>query len=431
MKPDFEHIKIFGTGTWKGKKVTLDMLKDAVQCQKDFENHALPDLKFDHAQDKDIRDKKFPCFENYPFSLGKLDNFSIEKDFIFTDYFHVLPEVKRLIEEKQITTHSAEVYYNVEFPDGKKYSMIITAVALLPAGTFPELITKFEPYMYQLDTNEFLKDCKYESKAVHTFNFSISKEEKNTMDLKKLYALAKARADKSGVACMSLDEFGASDEMAQLKYLEELEAKLAQSMGEGSTSDMSKEVYSLAIKRFEDEVKSLKTVISTLTDVNKLTQQSHSLVTEAEKLKDDKVKSLEDQVRALANHNKKSDVIKFVHSLSRVDNPKLPSEKAENLAIEILMGADDSEKINYSLGNKTIKSQEGLIKELLLSLSGSKSKTTKEVFEMDGIRVTDDKRADYEDGVSDEDIVNDQKVEAYSKQHNIPYHEAATKLGLY
>lgn len=431
MKPDFTHIKIFGTGTWKGKKVTLDMLKDAVQCQKDFENNALPDLKFDHAQDKEIRDKKFPCFENYPFSLGKLDNFSIEKDFIFTDYFHVLPEVKRLIEEKQITTHSAEVYYNVEFPDGKKYSMIITAVALLPAGTFPELITKFEPYMYQLDTNEFLKDCKYESKAVHTFNFSISKEEKNTMDLKKLYALAKARADKSGVACMSLDEFGASDEMTQLKYLEELEAKLAQSMGEGSPSDMSKEVYSLAMKKFEDEVKSLKSVISTLTDVNKLTQQSHSLVTEAEKLKDDKVKSLEDQVRALANHNKKSDVIKFVHSLSRVDNPKLPSEKAENLAIEILMGADDSEKINYSLGNKTIKSQEGLIKELLLSLSGSKSKTTKEVFEMDGIRVTDDKRADYEDGVSDEDIVNDNKVEAYSKQHNIPYHEAATKLGLY
>lgn len=431
MKPDFTHIKIFGTGTWKGKKVTLEMLKDAVQCQEDFKNHALPDLKFDHAQDKEIRDKKFPCFENYPFSLGKLDNFSLEEDFIFTDYFHVLPEVKRLIEEKQITTHSAEVYYNVEFPNGKKYSMVITAVALLPAGTFPELVTKFEPYMYQLDTNEFLKDCKYESKAVHTFNFSISKEEKTKMDLKKLYALAKARADKSGVACMSLDEFASSDEMAQLKYLEELENKLAQSMGEGSQSDMSKEVYSLAMKKVTDEVQSLKNVIATLTDVNKLTQQSHSLVTEAEKLKDEKVKSLEDQVRALANHNKKADVTKFVYSLSRVDNPKLTSEKAEKLAIEILMGADDSEKVNYSLDNKTIKSQKGLIEEFLLSLHSGKVHTTKEVFELDGVKVTDEVREEYEDGVTDEEIALDKKVNDFATANNISYHEAATKLGLF
>lgn len=426
MGIDFRKIEIFKTGNWNNKQHTLEMLQDAVRCQKDLKGNVLPDLKFSHQEDKEKRDKKFPYFKDYPFSLGKADNFSVEENVLYSDYINVLPEIKKLIESKQITTHSCEIYYNVTFPNGSFYKMVISAIALLEAGTFPALVTEFQPYMY---AGDFLKDCTFEEKAIYQINNSnVPEEEKGKMN-KKMFELAKSNYEKNGVQCMAYEDFIKLDENAQNAYIDDLEAKLIEAMKtlegqENSSTDMAQ--FQLQVQK--EVQKEVQKAMDDLRATTKIAKEAFSLSAQTSQVKDQAYSQLENEIKALKNLNRKAEVEKLVFSLTRVDNPKLPAG-LESVAVELLMNADETEKMNFSFNGNTVKSQKALLEKLFQNLpSIQKSKTTKEVFSMDGVTVNDTLRAEYGEDVPDSLIVEDQKVKTYALDHNLTYDQAYEKL---
>ncbi len=155
-KTDFKRVLLFKAGEFNGVKTTPQDLRDMVAFSKEHEN-IMPDLKIDHVDSKDKRDSRFKVFENFPFSLGKITNLEYDENerALYGDYINVFEPVKNALDDKLLTTHSAEIYYNVSSKKtGKKYKAVLTAVAILPAGKPPALMEVFEPYMYDLQAGQ-------------------------------------------------------------------------------------------------------------------------------------------------------------------------------------------------------------------------------------------------------------------------------------
>jgi hypothetical protein len=170
---DFKRVLLFKAGKFNGVTTTPDDLRSMVAFSKEHEN-ILPDLKIDHIDDKENRDSKFKVFENFPFSLGKITNLEYNEDeqALYGDYINVFEPVKNAIDDKLLTTHSAEIYYNVASKKtGKKYPAVLTAVAILPAGKPPALMEVFQPYMYELENYQgelsAFTEFEYQDKAFY------------------------------------------------------------------------------------------------------------------------------------------------------------------------------------------------------------------------------------------------------------------------
>jgi len=170
---DFKRVLLFKAGKFNGVTTTPEDLRSMVAFSKEHEN-ILPDLKIDHSDDKENRDSKFKVFENFPFSLGKITNleYNEAEQALYGDYVNVFEPVKNALDDKLLTTHSAEIYYNMTSKKtGKKYPAVLTAVAILPAGKPPALMEVFQPYMYELENyqNELsaFADFEYQDKAFY------------------------------------------------------------------------------------------------------------------------------------------------------------------------------------------------------------------------------------------------------------------------
>lgn len=176
-KADFPGIHIFSSGTYNDKENPESYLASMVDFMQDHDNYAA-DLKIDHIDNKDDRDKKYQVFKNFPYSLGKIKNLETKEDSkkLFGDYIKVFEPIKKALNDKLLTTHSAEIYYNVTSKKtGKKYPAVLGAVALLPAGKMPALWSEFDPYMYEEENQNVKEFFTYEVKK----NWSLDQQQIN------------------------------------------------------------------------------------------------------------------------------------------------------------------------------------------------------------------------------------------------------------
>ena len=126
---DFTEIKLFKAGKFNGRNYSKKDLESMVAFYNDHEN-ILPDITFDHLQNKEDRDKKHPSFKNFPFSLGKVSKLVFDGEWVKGCYSNVFEPIKKALKDKLFTTHSIECYLDVKSQVTKKsYSAVLSAVA--------------------------------------------------------------------------------------------------------------------------------------------------------------------------------------------------------------------------------------------------------------------------------------------------------------
>ena len=169
MSVDFKKIKLLSIGDYKNDKngnptikVTEKVLDGMVQAFNDLKDNTLPDLIIDHKDTKDERDKAFTVpdkdnkpvkvFGRLPFSVGKITNLQRLGDSLYGDFINVFEPIKNAMKDKLLTSLSSEFFLDIKSNvTDKVYDGVLTAVAILPGGTWAELFDKFEPYMFSLD----------------------------------------------------------------------------------------------------------------------------------------------------------------------------------------------------------------------------------------------------------------------------------------
>lgn len=430
-----KHVKLFSEGFFNKRKYTREELEDAVKAQIYLKEFALPDLKISHAESKEKRDELYPILKNLPFTVGKIDNFSLEKEnkkaVLFGDYINVFEPIKNMINDNLLTTHSAELYTDVELMNGNKYKIVITAISFVPAGELPALFEVFTPYMYSLDKSnesdlnkesedseqkqqkDLFKNFTYKTKEIFYFT---EPQEVSDMNKTRFEKLAKKYTAKTGKACMSFEDWQATEEVSREAFLDLLYDSV-----DGEDPEMAQPT--------EQEKPS---VINNTVDVSKkivdLEKQFFALAQKNVNRDNERLKVLEDVVKDFKKKEKEEKVLTFIKEISDPSSPKIP-KKMEEMVKTLLMSTDSDKKINFSFDDKTEFSQEELVKALLTSLPVINAKTTKEVFESDGIKIDDLVRGEYEEGVSDEQILQDKKIKKFALDKNISYDEAYIQLG--
>lgn len=220
QKIDFKDVEIFSTGVFNGKKTTLADLQDAVKAYNDL--GVMPDLKLTHEDTKTDRDKKYKFFENFPLVVGKIANLRLVGEKLIGDYINVLEPIKKMITDKLLITHSAEMYRDIKAKTtNTNYKAIFTAVALLPAGELPALFEVFKPYMYKLEElicqeSAHIDIFNHEQKLIYVFS-----EEKNTMTEEQYKKAMKAYSGK-GMTLLPYVKFSAMNAEEQKLYMDEL-----------------------------------------------------------------------------------------------------------------------------------------------------------------------------------------------------------------
>lgn len=484
---DFKRVLLFKAGKFNGVTTTPEDLRSMVAFSKEHEN-ILPDLKIDHIDDKENRDSKFKVFENFPFSLGKITNleYNEAEQALYGDYVNVFEPVKNALDDKLLTTHSAEIYYNVASKKtGKKYPAVLTAVAILPAGKPPALMEVFQPYMYELENYQgelsTFADFEYQDKAFYQVgitDFPVQGENKqvslyNTQypifdpdyarDLKENYpeiwrkggniegnnqynrllpivtrqnkkpltdtedmAIRKREA----WAARHLKDFRLAGVVAQIKwfvigdngegYMKRLinEEKKKYKKTFNLEGMMDKQMYEAKMESFgcgskkmsyesfqklsDDEKQQYLDIMKNLSMKEEDEEESEEMMTEKEpekmpvgKFSIEKVlkknEELEKKLNSLVEaENRRADILeariqeyekkakservdKVIFSLSGADNLKLLPSMADK-ARALLMAADESQKVNYSVDGQTVeKSQFELTVEFLNGLPSQKA----------------------------------------------------------
>lgn len=382
---DFKKILIFKSGTFNNIKTTPEHLADIVRFFEDHQN-IYADLKLDHIEDKKERDDLYPLFKNFPYSLGKIKDLETAKNNteLYGDYINVLKPIKNAIDDKLLTTHSAEIYYNVTSKTtGKKYKAVLAAVALLPAGKLPALMEVFKPYMYELQQTEaadnpFMSGFEWESKEVcqliieeyqesqEIFSFMTKENYEKQM---KLYAECGMKTKKyEEYEKMTDTEKMAYENMMKEKYQEYMKSKKkfeleditmsnqAQAESKKDDSTPSKQNYSIA--DLADQIESLR----------KEKQAYAAAINELKTSAQKEAEFYKAEFEKLNTEKKRERVNNFVSGLIKSENPKLlPAQK--DLAVYALMSANENVKVNYSFGDSEVsKSNYDLIVDLLSAL---------------------------------------------------------------
>lgn len=542
---DFKRVLLFKAGKFNGVTTTPEDLRSMVAFSKEHEN-ILPDLKIDHIDDKENRDSKFKVFENFPFSLGKITNleYNEAEQALYGDYVNVFEPVKNALDDKLLTTHSAEIYYNVASKKtGKKYPAVLTAVAILPAGKPPALMEVFQPYMYELENyqNELsaFADFEYQDKAfyqVGVTDFPIQGENKqvslyNTQypifdpdyakDLKENYpeiwrkggniegnnqynrllpivtrqnkkpltdtedmAIRKREA----WAARHLKDFRLAGVVAQIKWfvigdngegymkrlINEEKKKYKKTFNLGGMMD--KQMYEAKMESFgcggkkmsyesfqklsDDEKQQYLDIMKNLSMKEEDEEESEEMMTEKEpekmpvgKFSIEKVlkknEELEKKLNSLVEaENRRADILeariqeyekkakservdKVIFSLSSADNLKLLPAMADK-ARALLMAADESQKVNYSVDGQTVeKSQFDLTVEFLNGLPSQKAVFSAKsiVASQDDISVSED---EVQGGLSVDSVLAVKKVaKKYGQEKDLSKMSESELLSVY
>lgn len=419
---DFKRIKLLSVGDYKndknGKptiKVTEKVLDGMIDAFNDFKNNTLPDVIIDHKDTKEQRDKAFTVpddkgnpkevFGRLPFSVGKIDNLvKVGKD-LYGDFINVFEPIKNAITDKLLTSLSSEFFLDIKSNvTGKNYDGVLTAVAILPGGTWAELYDKFKPYIFNLDDANQLQKFSLESfESENKVICKLQDFEKGTSQMsEKDYQKKMQKFMDKKMKCASYEQFMGMDENAQQEYMSMMEDKYKKfSLSEyGEKETMEEKDLSLDVVKASNE------------KVANLEKQVFSLMEQIKTGNDDKVKSLELQLETMKKAEVRKDVIKFVNDRLIESNKFDPAdrEKLENGLTSIAMLTNQA--IKFSVGGSEIEqSPYNFITEILekAQVKNTFSHTPIVKTGENGLTVT---KADIEasGGASADEILLDKKI---------------------
>ncbi len=369
MSVDFKKIKLLSIGDYKNDKngnptikVTEKVLDGMVQAFNDLKDNTLPDLIIDHKDTKDERDKAFTVpdkdnkpvkvFGRLPFSVGKITNLQRLGDSLYGDFINVFEPIKNAMKDKLLTSLSSEFFLDIKSNvTDKIYDGVLTAVAILPGGTWAELFDKFEPYMFSLDNikhpvfrfslDSFETDNKiiFNSQNLQTKETEMSKEEYQ----KKIQKFM----DKK-MKCANYEQFLAMNEDEQKEYMSMMEDKYNKfslaGLGELEVDNKENEKQKFSM---EDLMKKFESLDS---ENKELKQNLFSLVNKTDKKLDEENNLLRQQIQEIKSQEKRKEVIKFVNDklieLNKFD--VADREKLENGLTAIATASNQAIKFSVS-----------------------------------------------------------------------------------
>jgi len=369
MSVDFKKIKLLSIGDYKNDrngnptiKVTEKVLDGMVDAFNDLKDNTLPDLIIDHKDTKDERDKAFTVpdkdnkpvkvFGRLPFSVGKITNLQRLGDSLYGDFINVFEPIKNAMKDKLLTSLSSEFFLDIKSNvTDKIYDGVLTAVAILPGGTWAELFDKFEPYMFSLDNikhpvfrfslDSFETDNKiiFNSQNLQTKETEMSKEEYQ----KKIQKFM----DKK-MKCANYEQFLAMNEDEQKEYMSMMEDKYNKfslaGLGELEVPSVENEKQKFSM---EDLMKKFESLDS---ENKELKQNLFSLVNKTDKKLDEENNLLRQQIQEIKSQEKRKEVIKFVNDklieLNKFD--VADREKLENGLTAIATASNQAIKFSVS-----------------------------------------------------------------------------------
>lgn len=369
MSVDFKKIKLLSIGDYKNDKngnptikVTEKVLDGMVQAFNDLKDNTLPDLIIDHKDTKDERDKAFTVpdkdnkpvkvFGRLPFSVGKITNLQRLGDSLYGDFINVFEPIKNAMKDKLLTSLSSEFFLDIKSNvTDKVYDGVLTAVAILPGGTWAELFDKFKPYMFSLDNikhpifrfslDSFETDNKiiFNSQNLQTKETKMSKEEYQ----KKIQKFM----DKK-MKCANYEQFLAMNEGEQKEYMSMMEDKYNKfslaGLGELEVDNKENEKQKFSM---EDLMKKFESLDS---ENKELKQNLFSLVNKTDKKLDEENNLLRQQIQEIKSQEKRKEVIKFVND-KLIESNKFDvadREKLENGLTAIATASNQAIKFSVS-----------------------------------------------------------------------------------
>lgn len=332
-------VKVLEVGKYKNNRngepqviVTDKTLDGMVEAYNDFKDNTLADLVIDHEDTKEARDKKWkitdpdgkekPMFERLPYSVGKWINFVREGNSLYADLVNVLEPVKKILDDKVMTTLSPEFWLDMKSNvTNKVYAGLMTGVAILPGGKWPELFDKLKPYMFNSNS---------ENQPV-----SVS---------------------------FSLDGFDCKQKvMCQLQDLDEEIILSVQNDSENKINDDNTGGVKVSDPVNQDKEKfNLDAVMKRLdnleTENTDLKTQLFSRVTSTEEKMSEENKTLRESLRKRDELEAQKDVLKFVRDDLIKDGKFDPADEAEIVSGLVKFKMDgESKKITFSAGSETVE----------------------------------------------------------------------------
>lgn len=331
MSVDFKKIKLLSIGDYKNDKngnptikVTEKVLDGMVEAFNDLKDNTLPDLIIDHKDTKDERDKAFTVpdkegkptkvFGRLPFSVGKITNLQRLGDSLYGDFINVFKPIKNAMKDKLLTSLSSEFFLDIKSNvTDKIYDGVLTAVAILPGGTWAELFDKFEPYMFNLD--ELKESIKFNLDSLNTENkiiFNLQNlQAKETKMSKEEYQKKVQKFMDKKMKCANYDQFLAMNEDEQKEYMSMMEDKYNKfslaGLGELEVPNVENEKQKFSM---EDLMKKFESLDS---ENKELKQNLFSLVNKTDKKLDEENNLLRQQIQEIKSQEKRKEVIKFVN----------------------------------------------------------------------------------------------------------------------
>lgn len=331
MSVDFKKIKLLSIGDYKNDKngnptikVTEEVLDGMVQAFNDLKDNTLPDLIIDHKDTKDERDKAFTVpdkegkptkvFGRLPFSVGKITNLQRLGDSLYGDFINVFKPIKNAMKDKLLTSLSSEFFLDIKSNvTDKVYDGVLTAVAILPGGTWAELFDKFKPYMFNLD--ELKESIKFNLDSLNTENkiiFNLQNlQAKETKMSKEEYQKKVQKFMDKKMKCANYEQFMAMNEGEQKEYMSMMEDKYNKfslaGLGELEVPNVENEKQKFSM---EDLMKKFESLDS---ENKELKQNLFSLVNKTDKKLDEENNLLRQQIQEIKSQEKRKEVIKFVN----------------------------------------------------------------------------------------------------------------------
>jgi len=144
---DLKDVEIFAAGTWNGDTYTEKDLDEMVQSFNEIGSKIKPYVKLGHSKDQNILQA-----DGLP-AAGWIKNLKRIGIKLVCDMINIPEKIYTLIQNKAYGRFSSEIFWNLK-SEGKNYSRVLKAVALLGADT-PEVQTLNDFIaLYNIDNNE-------------------------------------------------------------------------------------------------------------------------------------------------------------------------------------------------------------------------------------------------------------------------------------
>lgn len=124
---NLRNVELFSTGTFNGDPYTEQDLDDIVHAYQEIGHQLKPWIKFGHNEEQAL-----PKSAGLP-ALGWVENLRRVGAKLYGDLTHLPQQVYAALQKKGWRTRSPEIYWNLNWHNGKQYNRAFRAVALLGA----------------------------------------------------------------------------------------------------------------------------------------------------------------------------------------------------------------------------------------------------------------------------------------------------------